>query len=187
MKLSNLFEVELSGPELYSGPDECDRYFELPWGKLRTLKGYVPKIVRGNFNCAGNHLSDLKDGPTEVDGWYRCSENFLTTLEGAPKKVGSIFNCYNNRLTSLEGIHKILHEVVDLKGFNQVAFYAHENPIKSHVLGLLLIKGLEYVKLDNKEVEKILNLHLPNKIGNKGLLACQSALLDAGFDDFAQL
>jgi hypothetical protein len=45
------------------------------------------------------------------------------------------------------------------------------------------IKGLKEVYLDNQEVEAILNKFLPGG----SVLEAQSALLDAGLDDWAQL
>jgi hypothetical protein len=46
------------------------------------------------------------------------------------------------------------------------------------------IKGLTQVRLDNKEVQKILNQTL---VDGGSVLDAQSALLDAGLDEWAQL
>jgi len=115
-----------------------------------------------------------------VSGNFGCRDNNLVSLEGAPSSIGGYFSCWNNNLTSLKDINKIVKKVGD-------AFYAGDNPIKSHVLGLLLIKGCKEVELDNKQVEEILNRYLPNTRGNKALLECQSELLDADLEDWAQL
>ena len=90
------------------------------------------------------------------------------------------FGCYNNQLTSFEGIHKIL------KSMNGT-FYANKNPLKSHVLGLLLVKGCKKVELDNKVVEEVLNRYLPNTRGSKAVIEAQSELLDLDLEEFAQL
>ena len=66
-------------------------------------------------------------------------------------------------------------------------FVAGGNEITSHVLGVLLIDGCEKIFIDNKEVEAIVNEYLPNKEGRKGLLKCKGELVDAGFEEFAQL
>jgi len=113
-------------------------------------------------------------------GNFACSTNKLTALEGAPASVGGNFGCSSNKLTTLEGIHKILKTM-------DGAFYAGDNPIKSHVLGLLLVKGCKGVELDNKVVEEVLNRYLPNTRGNRALLECQSELLDLDLEEFAQL
>jgi hypothetical protein len=60
------------------------------------------------------------------------------------------------------------------------------NPIKSHVLGVLLIHGVTEIKMDNNEVQNILNGHLPSK-GMESVLECQDELIEAGFDEYAKL
>ena len=57
------------------------------------------------------------------------------------------------------------------------------NPIESHVLGLLKIKGLQEVRLDDIQLTKIINKYLP--LGD--LLDCQEELIEAGYEEFAQL
>ena len=147
-------------------------------GKLITDKT-ASEPWPGYFACSYNQLTSLKGAPASVGGHFYCYNNQLTSLEGAPASVGGYFYCSNNQLTTLTGIHKIL------KTMNG-AFYAN-NPLKSHVLGLLLVKGCKKVLLDNKAVQEILNRYLPNTRGNKALLECQSELLDADLEDWAQL
>jgi hypothetical protein len=146
--------------------------------KLDSLEG-MPREIQEHCGITRNKLKTLKHGPDYVGGEFNCDENELTSLEFAPAIAGS-FYCSENKITSLKDIHKTIKEINGM-------FYAKQNPIKSHVLGLLLIKGLTTVRLEPHQVETILNKHLPNKTGNKGLLACQNALLDAGFDEFAQI
>ena len=52
------------------------------------------------------------------------------------------------------------------------------------LLGLLLIDGLQKVFLDNMKVRVIINKHLK---GDRDVFACQEELIEAGFEDFAQL
>jgi hypothetical protein len=150
---------------------------------LRSLKG-APKTVSEQFHCYNNKLTTLEDGPTEVGTNFECDNNKLTSLKGAPSKIGGHFMGFNNRLTSLEGIHKIIKEVNGRLDFSN-------NRIKSHVLGVLLIKGVTEVDFGNSKtnplVDSILNRRLPNTTGNKAVLDCQSEMLDAGLDEYAQL
>ena len=125
----------------------------------------------------GKKITD-KTASEPWPGDFDCRGNQLTTLKGAPSSVGGDFVCDSNKLTSLEGIHKIVKQM-------NGTFYAHDNPLKSHVLGLLLVKGCKKVKLDNRAVQEILNRYLPNTRGNKALLECQSELLDADLEEFA--
>ena len=131
-------------------------------------------------------LIEIKQGKSVADlkikyarGNFDCSENKLTSLAGAPTSVGGNFNCNQNQLTSLHNIHKQINSI-------QGGLYALNNPIKSHVLGVLLIKGLTKVEFNNKQVESILNRHLPSK-GMHSVLEAQEELIDAGLEDFAQV
>ena len=191
---------------------------KIPWDgsfncssrRVATLYG-VPNKINGDFFCWKNHLSSLEGGPAEITGQYDCQDNNLKSLKGAPmscgefscsgneltslkyapRRVNGHFACSTNRITSLEGIHEFIDEI-------NGDFYATKNDIISHVLGLLLIKGLskawigspldkhDRIKL-NRSVSQILNKHLPNTKGNRGVLECQNELIDAGFDEYAQL
>ena len=141
---------------------------------ITSLEG-SPKFVFKNFVCIGHPIKDLKGGPESVLGKMDCGRCQLTSLEGGPKFLeAGRFD--NNKLTSLHNIHKQLPSV----GYS-LSFI--DNPIKSHVLGLLKIKGLEIVGLDNQELEAIINKHLPE--GN--IFDCQAELEDAGLEAYAQL
>jgi hypothetical protein len=56
-----------------------------------------------------------------------------------------------------------------------------------YVLGILLIDSLKQIVLDNVEVAFIVNKYLPNTEGRKGLMKCKAELVDAGFNEYAQL
>jgi hypothetical protein len=191
MKLSEILIYEAKEKNLIgkfiNGKEITDKTKDEPWpgyfycsyNKLTSLKG-APASVGGNFYCGGNKLTSLEGAPASVGGNFGCSNNQLTSLDGAPASVGDNFVCSYNKLTSLEGIHKIL------KSMNG-AFFATNNPLKSHVLGLLLVKGCKKVVLDNKVVQEVLNRYLPNTRGSKAVIEAQSDLLDLDLEDFAQL
>ena len=101
----------------------------------------------------------------------------LDSLEGVPSSIGINLYCSNNNFTSLHNIHKKIKYIGGLASFNKC-------PITSHVLGLLLIDGLQQVYLDTNGVEDIINKHLK---GDRDVFACQEELIEAGFDEFAQL
>ena len=61
------------------------------------------------------------------------------------------------------------------------------NPIISNILGILLIDGCYKVYLDNKDVQDIINEYLPNKEGRKNVMKCKAKLVDAKFEEYAQL
>jgi len=134
----------------------------------------------GNFNCSFNQLTSLEGAPGSVGGYFYCARNQLTSLEGAPVSVGDNFSCSDNQLTSLTGIHKILKQM-------NGTFYAYGNPLKSNVIGLLLVKGCKEVELDNQQVQEIMNRHLQSPFSNKRVIECQSEMLDAGLEEWAEL
>jgi len=160
-------------------PKEVGGNFGCSSNKLTSLE-FCPKEVGGNFGCYNNQLTSLEFCPKEVGGYFYCSVNQLTSLEFCPKEVGGEFWCSFNKLTSLADIHKRLKKM-------NGTFYAPDNPIKSNVIGLMLVAGCKEVKLDNKEVEKIMNKHFKSPFGHLRLLECQEDLLSAGFEEYAKL
>ncbi len=121
-------------------------------------------------------LSVLGQQPEHVVD-FNCEHTNLTSLEGVPPSIsGSIF-ANNNKLTSLHNIHKQIKRLVGYANF-------FSNPIKSHVLGVLLIDRLQYIWMDNFKVQTIINKHLK---GDRDIFACQEELIEAGFEEFAQL
>lgn len=152
--------------------------FEAPVERsILTVRGAQLDKFIGDFYCYGDQLTSLEGAPAHVGGGFNCNNNQLTSLKGAPAYVGGGFYCHNNRLTSLYNVHRHLPEVHGDVDFSN-------NPITSHVLGLLKIRGLTEVFLDDKKVQDIINKHLA---GDRNLLACQEELIDAGLGAFAQL
>lgn len=200
MKLADLYEVE--------SPFGTDKFWARWWDRHREFRAYdnvdvdreLLTTLKGSpiecndFNCSRNQLTSLEGAPKVVRRDFTCSRNKLTTLEHAPATVGHDFDCTYNKLTTLKDVHKIIKKLYGV-------LYVFGNPIKSHILGVLYIEGCREIMLavaplaspkrninqEKYKVQTIMNKHLPNKLGHKGMLACQSELLDAGFDAFAQL
>lgn len=132
-------------------------------------------------------LKGIKDGHFTVDGKKSVIDDDvyldmlkLKELNGCPGTVKGNLYAQHNKIESLEGIGKYVYEIHGELNLN-------DNPVKSHVCGVLMIKGLTAIKLDNTEVEAIINKYLPNRDGMKAVRACQTELVDAGFDEFAKL
>ena len=156
-------------------PEVINGDFWLGKNRLTSLKGCAVQ-VEGTFSCSENKLVNLIGGPKKIKNDYVANANLLTSLEGVCPDIPMRGYFSNNRLTSLQNIHK------QIKYCQKLNFTI--NPIKSHVLGLLKIESLRNVMLDNSDVEDIINIHL-NK--DRDILACQQELIDAGFEEFAQL
>lgn len=153
---------------------------------LTTLLG-VPQHVGtsefgGDFMCDYNDITSLEYGPRTCGGSYSCTGcESLENLNHMSEKIGgSIFAQNLPKVKSLQGIHKIVKHcggVFDLSG----------TKLESNVLGLLMIKGLESVKMDanQSQIADILNKHL--KQPDRNAHECQEELIDAGFAAFAKL
>ena len=184
MKVFELFESR----DVLSLKRDFQDYFEgsfvIKHCKLESLKGSPSKVTL-NFNCSSNELTDLEGGPKEVFGNFICEYCDLTSLKGAPKKIGSSLFVGHNNLTSLHNIHKQITHIGNTADFTN-------NPIKSHVLGLLLIEGLDYVALSSHLTEKnilhkVQDILIKHLQGDRDVFACQEELIEAGLEDYAQL
>ena len=159
---------------LEGGPSKIFGDYLAHGNKLTSLKG-SPIEIPGDFSCEGNELINLIGAPRKVLGTFNCYQNQLITLEGAPEYIGGGFYCRTNNLSSLQNIHKIIKHAPKL-GFGS-------NPIKSHVLGILLIDGIENVFGDQSWL-RIINNHIH---GDKDVLECQEEMISAGYKAFAKL
>jgi len=162
---------------LKGAPLSVTGHFWCHSNRLVSLEG-APAYVQDDFYCAGNLLISLKGAPDHIGGSFNCEYNRLATIEGAPRTIDNGFYCEHNQITSLKDVHKITKEI-------RWKFGAKNNPIESHVLGLLLVEGLHVVNLDNAQVQGILNTYV--REGRSALLACQNELLDNGFEEYAKL
>ena len=161
-------------------PEKVEGDFNCYDNQLTSLE-HCPSEVGGDFSCSYNKLTSLDHGPTKIGGNFFCSHNKLTSLEHCPSEVGGDFYCSNNELTSLKDVHRRVQKIGG-------TFACHSNPIKSHILGLMLIEigGEVVTKLgDGKDVDVILNKW--KNQGRKGALGCQRELIEAGYKDLAQL
>lgn len=136
-----------------------------------------------DFDVSHMSLTTLNGCPEVIDGRFECKGNKLTSLEGAPAIVHGSFYMNNNPITSLKDIHhhvKRIDGVLSLRGCY----------IESHILGLLLIGNLRHVVMDTTEVlmriGDILNQYIPSN-GMESVLLCQEELINAGFEEYAQL
>jgi hypothetical protein len=145
---------------------------------VKDLKGYPFKDpYDGNFNCYDKQLTSLEGCPTVINGDFYCNNNQLQSLQYCPQIVKDDFHCSNNSLQSLQNIDKYCKQI-DGK------LWAYGNPIKSHVLGVVLIENITDVYLDQKQVQKIIITHLET---DRDVYLCQDNLIKAGFAEYAQL
>lgn len=181
MKLKELFETTEKSilSEYGKQPEHNPLGFDCSDKGMTSLEG-ASRSYSGGFYCFSNHLKSLKGGPEKVNGTFDCCDNQITSLEFAPSYIKNDFYFIDNQLTNLHNIHKFIKHIGGEANFLN-------NPIKSHVLGLLLIEGITFINLGSHGpkgiVEKIMNKHLDER----DVFACQEELIEAGLDDFAQL
>ena len=78
------------------------------YNSLTNLKG-CPKVVYGGFTCRENKLTSLEGCSEVITGYFSCSGNKLTNLEGCPEIIEGSFDCRNNNIINLKGISKIIN------------------------------------------------------------------------------
>ena len=214
MKLRTLFESDdgtLIGKEIKGIIVEPDMKI---WGgdfscsecNLTSLKG-CPEEIKGDFSCSRNqNLTSLEFGPNIVNGDYRCINCDLTSLKGCPEEINGIFDCsFNKNLTSIEFGPKIvngdyrcnccnltsLHNIHKYTQQISNKFFCGGNTIKSHMLGLLLIKDLKEVACYKDDImyepAQIINKYLKQPMSKQRMFDCQEELIQAGFKEYAQL
>lgn len=132
----------------------------------------------GSLVCIDWNLSSLKGCPERVYGSCSFARNELRTIEDGPMIVNGNYSVVSNLLISLEGIGRKYTKQID--GY----LYLQGNAIKSNVLGILLIKNLIGIQLNNSNVEKILKKHI---IDEGDLLECQEDLIQSGHKRYARL
>jgi hypothetical protein len=148
------------------------RCFSTP--KLKSLR-YAPIFIKGDLGVTKSGLETFDCPDTYIDGnLYISNCESFKSFDGFPKSVNEV-NMTTCNIKNLHNIHKYVKSIK--------AFWLSSNPIESHVLGLLKINDLESVQLDNKDVEAIINEYLP--LGD--IFECQSKLIEAGYEEYAQL
>ncbi len=148
----------------------------------------------GNLNLYGRNLVTLRGCPEEIKGSLNIYNNALKSFNHAPKIIGRSVIAHNNLITTLKNIHHDIHHmggglVIDGK------------LIKSHVLGVFMVKGLSVV-LQSPQMGDWANKdeNMPkwmvcvndclrneaNKLGRKeAMYACQEKLIAMDLEPYA--
>ena len=169
-----------------------------------------------NLDAADSGLKDLEDCPT-IKKRIRIDGTPITSLKGISPEIQELAMFFCKQLTAIDApmpnvtkisaagcsfktlkdIHKFCPKLEDLQ--------INACPIESHILGLLKIASLKPNVLGGRsgnqhfigddrnlmdrqdQAWKIVQHHLQSPPGNKRVIECQSDLLDAGLDEYAQL
>jgi hypothetical protein len=110
--------------------------------EITTLE-FAPAHVQGDFACTGTKITSLEFAPSFIAGAASFDGLTITSLEHCPSEIRGIYLSFSEceNLTSLHDIHKIVKQ-------GPQALYLIGTPIKSHILGVLLIPNLVHVFMD---------------------------------------
>ncbi len=193
MKLQQLHEVAIADSSW-----DWDEFYGHNLYRDHYSKG--DKVFKGaGLDLRNRSLTSLKGLPfDEIVGYLLLDDNSLGAGSGfqyAPKKIGRGVSFKYNKFTNLKDIHLHLPEV---NGWLDLAY----NPIESHVLGLLKIKGLTGLRLssipDNDLATKkwgwavtmsryIAAINTGKITVKEALYGCQEALIKTNYDEYAKL
>jgi hypothetical protein len=151
--------------------------------RLRSLEG-LPKSMKQSLTLKNLILPDLTGAPSSVNALY-IEDCKIGSIDGIPERIFGDLSFDDTMIMSLHDIHK---KVKLING----SIYMQRTTITECVLGLLLIKGIKAVYVDNAKsdlrmVMHIINKYLKEPMSKQRMIDCQNELIDAGFEEYAQL
>jgi len=163
-------------------PIECRQFTCEGCINIKTLKG--APLTCTDFDCSRcMSLTSLENGPKKVKYTYDCRNCYkLTSLKGLPSELRSSLTALESPIKSISGLDKILHSCANM--------HIDLKDIKGGILSLLKIKDLIHINAgraglypEERKISEIINRFLPEG----DIFKCQQELIDAGFEEQAQL
>jgi hypothetical protein len=162
---------------------EDDSFFCIRKTKLGSLEGAPNFIGKLDFDEVPG-LTSLKFIPNKLVSLIMSSCDDLKSLDYFPESI-KIF--YIDSCKRIDNFHNI-HKTINFKQLNQ--FTISKMNIKKQILGMYYAfeAGVEIKhSWNNKEFDDALKI-IKNAVDKKDtILDCQEALMEAGFEDYAQL
>lgn len=142
--------------------------------------------IHGYFDCSWNNLKSLRGAPDEATVFYCSSNPQLKSYEFMPAKIHIDFCCGGDAITSLADF--------DWSGIEigETIFLDSKKIIRGG-LGLILIKGNISTIRNTSDYNDVNPLTQPFEIIQRYLgkpndiFDCQNELIEAGFEEYAQL
>jgi hypothetical protein len=128
------------------------------------------------YNANGAGITSMKGVARIINGKFRVGNNLLTSFEFAPEIVRGQVVISENKFKDLHNIHKYFKEI-------DWELYAEHMDLDGPMLGLLKIRKLRRVIIDDMEIGDIINKYLPEG----DILECQEELINAGYEAQAKL
>jgi hypothetical protein len=131
--------------------------------------------VDANVNLESYQETTLPYQFGKVTGHFYCYGSYLASFENFPSHIGGTLHLYNSHIYSFHGINHAIKYV----GGN-----IDTNDTATHILGMLLIDGLQHVVMDDGgPIDVIMNKYV--RTGD--IISAQDELIDAGFKAQARL
>lgn len=162
-------------------------------GDFSELTPDLKHALKHRLKLVDCNLKSLRGNPSEgrVVDHFQVNKNLLTDFEGFPAGcLNGVIDLSENKFRSLENIHK--HITSDSNRALDISY----NPIISHVLGILMIKGLFVIKYDHwqkkwgKIIQHFLDLKAQGGLSKELVIECQNHMLSdhrGRLDKLAQL
>lgn len=183
------------------GPEEVEGFYVVSNNMLESLKGAPIKVK--DFDCSFNKkLLTFKDGPTDVANSIFASGCGLTSFKYIPRNVTEL-DVTNSPIETLKDLPETLSDL-DIDGTNikslkdihkklkgPINWIGFDSNVVDSILGIIMLNPKNiyirnlYNSTDSDKIEKILNNHLGK--GRTGVLAAQKELIEAGYEEHAQL
>ena len=150
------------------------------------MKTHQRKLGQVGFECAHENIVSLYGCPKIVKGDLDLVTNNIKVLTGISSKIYGHLWLSHNPIESLKDIHK---QIKYIKG----KIFLRGCPIKSHVLGLLSVDGLQGVNILNTDTSdlgramSIINKYLQKPFSTDRIYDCQDELIEADLEDYAQM
>lgn len=192
----NYLQSLAGGPVQVYGAYDCSR------NRLTSIRSPL-KSLAGLFDCSNNPITSLKGALTDYSD-FNCTSTKITNFVGGPVRIENSFQGDSIKtLTSVEGLPATVGKDIHVRFCNNVTSlhnigkslkscrkYTMQSTVTQDVLGLLLFTGdidTEYVSSDSElfQVMKIVQKY--RDAGKAGVFDCQEALIDAGYEDYANV
>lgn len=166
-------------------------------GKVKNLVGLPSGALDGSLQIKGSRIESLVGCPTEIQGvftfWDDYGSSELKSWEHAPHTVHEL----RIKAPSLIGIHHHITQVtggivtVDSQQNRISADPRHIGFYKEGGIGLILIPGVKEIRGTFSNTTKISDgpfAIIQKYAGRPGdIFECQTELIDAGYEEFAEL
>ena len=128
------------------------------------------------YNANQTGITSMKGCPKIINGKFRVASNQLSSFEFAPEIVKAQVVLSENKFKDFHNIHKYFKEI-------DGELYAEHMDLDGPMLGLLKIRKLHRIIIDDMELGDIINKYLPEG----DILKCQEELINAGYEAQAKL